>query len=91
MAEFVKGEIVCSTLNSRFIGVFNKLEYNNHGVVRGNGHVVSCFITPENVFIFREGTFCGFQKTTKEQKEHFKNVLLKHGYSYYNGMVIQEL
>ena len=91
MAKFVKGEIVCSTLNSRFIGVFNRLEYNNHGVVRGNGHVVSCFITPENVFRFREGTFCGFQKTTKEQKEHFKSVLLKHGYSYYNGMVIQEL
>lgn len=91
MAEFVKGEIVCSTFNPRFIGVFDRLEYNNQGVVRGNGHVVSCFITPENVLIFREGTFCDFKKATRKQKEHFKNVLLKHGYSYYQGTVIQEL
>ena len=91
MTKFVKGEIVCSTFNPSFIGVFDRLEYNNQGVVRGDGHVVSCFITPENVFKFREGTFCKFQKTTKEQKEHFKSILLKHGYSYYKGEIIQEL
>ena len=91
MAEFVKGEIVCSTFNSHFIGIFNRLEYNNRGEVKGDGHVVSCFITPENVFKFREGTFCDFKKATRKQKEHFKNILLKHGYSYYKGKIIQEL
>ena len=91
MAEFVKGEIVCSTFNPRFIGVFDRLEYNNQGIVRGCGHVVSCFITAENDFKFREGSFGGFQKTTKEQKEHFKNILLKHGYSYYKGKIREEL
>ena len=91
MAKFVKGEIVCSTFNSRFIGVFDRLEYNNSGEVRGDGHVVSCFITPQNVFMFREATFSDFKKATKQQKDHFKNVLLRHGYSYYKGKIIQEL
>ena len=91
MAKFVKGEIVCSTFNPSFIGVFDRLEYNNIGKVLRNGHKVSCFITAENVFKFREGSFGGFQKTTKKQKEHFKNILLKHGYSYYKGKIIEEL
>lgn len=92
MAKFVKGEIACSTFNPRFIGVFDRLIYDNFGLhVRGDGHVVSCFITSENKFRYKEGTFGGFKKATKEQKEHFKNVLLKHGYSYYKGKVTQEL
>lgn len=91
MEKFVKGEIVCSTFNSHFIGVFDRLEYNNSGEVRGDGHVVSCFINTQNVFMFREGTFNGFKKATKQQKDHFKKVLLEHGYSYYKGKIIQEL
>ncbi len=91
MEKFIKGEIVCSTFNSRFIGVFDRLEYNNRGEVLVDGHVVSCFITPQNDFEFREGTFQGFQKATKQQKDHFKKVLLENGYSYYKGKIIQEL
>lgn len=92
MAKFVKGEIVCSSYDSRFIGVFDRLVYDNLGLhVRGDGHVVSCFITRENEFKYREGTFGGFKKSTKEQKDHFKSVLLKYGYSYYKGKVTKEL
>lgn len=91
MKKFVKGEIVCSSFDSGFIGVFYRLEYNNLGEVRGDGHKVSCFITPQNIFKFREGSFFGFQKATKEQKEHFKNIILQYGYSYYKGKVTKEL
>lgn len=92
MAKFVKGEIVCSTYDDKYIGVFDRLIYDNSGLyVRSDGHVVSCFITCENKFKYREGTFGGFQKATKEQKDHFKSVLLKHGYSYYKGKVTKEL
>lgn len=91
MEKFVKGEIVCSNFNPSFIGVFDRLEYNNQREVRGDGHKVSCFITSQNVFKFREGSFGGLRKTTRKQKEHFKNILLKHGYSYYKGKIIQEL
>lgn len=83
MAKFVKGEIVCSTFDDKYIGVFDRLIYDNFGLhVRGNRHVVSCFITRENKFRYMEGTFQGFKKATKEQKGHFKQILLKHGYSY---------
>lgn len=91
MEKFVKGEIVCSKFDPSFIGIFDRLEYNNQGVIREDGYVVSCFITPLDIFKFRKGTFSGFRKATKEQKEHFKSVLLKHGYSYYKGQIIQEL
>lgn len=92
MAKFVKGKIVCSTYDDRYIGVFDRLIYDNFGLfVIGNGHVVSCFITRENKFKYREGTFRGFKKATKKQKDHFKEILLKHGYSYYKGKVTKEL
>lgn len=83
MKKFVKGEIVCSSFDSRFIGVF---EY-----IYEDDNFMSCFINTENNFINRQGNFAGFQKATKEQKEHFKNILLKHGYSYYKGEVTKEL
>ena len=92
MTKFVKGEIVCSKYDDRFIGVFDRLVYDNSGLyVKGDGHVVSCFITSENKFKYREGTFGGFKKATKKHKDHFKRVLLENGYSYYKGKVTQEL
>lgn len=92
MAKFVKGEIVCSSYDNRYIGVFDRLIYDNFGInVLQGGHVVSCFINSENKFKYQEGTFGGFQKATKQQKDHFKKVLLKHGYSYYKGKITKEL
>ena len=83
MAKFVKGEIVCSSFDRRYIGVFECID--------GDRNLMSCFVDIRNNFINRQGDFSGFRKTTKEQKEYFKNVLLKHGYSYYKGEIIQEL
>lgn len=83
MAKFVKGEIVCSSYNDRFIGVFECIDADDN--------FISCYINPENDFINSQGNFSGFQKATKEQKEHFKNVLLENGYSYYKEKVTQEL
>ena len=92
MAKFVKGEIICSSYDDSYIGVFDRLVYDDLGLhVRGDGHIVSCFITNKNEFKYREGFFGGFQKATKKQKEHFKNILLKHGYSYYKGKVTKEI
>lgn len=83
MEKFVKGEIVCSSVDSRYIGVFERID--------GDENLMNCFVDIRSNFINRQGDFYGFQKTTKEQKEHFKNILLKHGYSYYKGKIIQEL
>ena len=83
MAKFVKGEIVCSSFDSRFIGVFEE--------INGDDNFVNCFIDPENKFNNYKGNFSGFQKTTRIQKKYFKSILLKHGYSYYKGKVTKEL
>ena len=74
---------MCSSVDSRYIGVFKCIDEDRN--------LMSCFVDIRDNFINRQGDFLGFQKTTKEQKEHFKNILLKHGYSYYKGEVIQEL
>ena len=92
MLKFVKGEIVCSIFDDRFIGVFDRLVYDNSGeYVIAGGHVVSCFITSEDKFKYIEGTFEGFKKATRKQKDRFKRVLLENGYSYYKGKITQEL
>ena len=81
--EFIKGEIVCSSFDSRYIGIFECIDEDDN--------LMSCFIDTENNFQNRQGNFCGFQKATKEQKNHFKQILLKNGYSYYKGKLIREL
>lgn len=92
MAKFVKGEIVSSAVNTKFIGIFDSIIYDDIGInVRPGGYVVSCFINDENKFKFYKGSFSGLRKATKQQKDHFKKVLLEHGYSYYKGKIIQEL
>ena len=83
MAKFVKGEIVCSSFDRRYIGVFECID--------GDNNLMSCFVNFKGEFINGQGNFCKFQKTTKEQKEYFKSVLFKNGYSYYKGKIIQEL
>lgn len=83
MENFVKGEIVCSSFDSRYIGVFECID--------GDDNLMSCYIDITGNFINRQANFCGFRKTTKEQKEYFKNVLLQYGYSYYKGNIIREL
>ena len=81
--KFIKGEIVCSSFDSRYIGVFECIDEDDN--------LMSCFINPKNKVNNRQANFCGFQKATKEQKKHFKQVLLKNGYSYYKGKVTREL
>lgn len=81
--KFIKGEIVCSSVDSRYIGVFERIDEDDN--------FMSCFIDPENEVNNRQGNFYRFQKATKEQKNHFKQVLLNNGYSYYKGKVIHEL
>lgn len=81
--KFIKGEIVCSSFDSRFIGVFEQID--------GDDNLMSCFIDTKSNFHNRRGNFCRFQKTTKEQKKHFKQILLNNGYSYYKGKVTHEL
>lgn len=83
MENFVKGEIVCSSFDSRYIGVFECID--------GDDNLMSCYVGITGIFVNRQANFCGFRKTTKQQKDYFKNVLLKHGYSYYKGKIIQEL
>lgn len=81
--KFIKGEIVCSSFDSRYIGIFERIDEDDN--------LMSCFIDTENNFRNRQGNFCGFQKATKEQKKLFKQILLDHGYSYYKGKLIREL
>lgn len=83
MSKFVKGEIVCSSFDSRYIGVFE--------CINEDDNFMSCFINTLNEFINSRGNFSGFQKATKKQKEYFKEVILQHGYSYYKGKVTKEL
>ena len=62
MKKFVKGEIVCSSFDNRFIGIFDSIRKYPHGE---NLYVVNGFINHNDIFRNSISKFLRLKKSFK--------------------------